>query len=600
MRGAADIDETARSQVDIALGLDRNLPAIDANEACIKLVLPVRYGRAIVIPDTAGIDHAGFTQSNGARDAVVIADEVRLEFDLAGTSDDVPVQVDLAALERHLAAGRHLNGLARLHGNRGIGIDRQRVQTGCLQPVCIQLQVILFLLASEHHGLGLGLGARQINGQLSAQCLGFRHPLACSIDRGGLHFAFEAQQGRLDIKAAGRLALDIRGLHVINGANDLGGLAEIPTGEILGDATDDTEILDVGIGLGNIDHRAPVRTDQLGGVDVTRGPEHGTAGIIEHRSRREGGFPLGDDIERTALRAPLGDGSGDTIQRAGDVGDGSALADIHPYFLAIEHAGLLQGRVTQLVAAQFQLDDVAADRHIDILYPRHVDQGAGRDGDLAVILHVRLGRIGRVFRGAQGDAAGVGADDRAPFHLDLLAHDLDPRGRLGQAIHRRGQIGLVGSRLGQTALGQSHLGPRAQSVIQRRGALRAAGLQQPFVALASGGSALAREQAHGAIGLHRGRRRNDTLLVHRESQQRGVALVRDHLAQIGDIAAIGDFHHQSAQGGIALRLLQIHLVAGRHRDDLAFRRAQGATIDHRGRRHDDAARFGGIDLRPLL
>ena len=130
--------------------------------------------------------------------------------------------------------------------------------------------------------------------------------------------------------------------------------------------------------------------------------------------------------------------------------------------------------------------------------------------------------------------------------------------------------------------------------------MRAAGLQQPFVALASGGSALAREQAHGAIGLHRGRRRNDTLLVHRESQQRGVALGRDHLAQIGDIAAIGDFHHQSAQRGIALRLLQVHLVAGRHRDDLAFRRAQGAAIDHRGRRHDDAARFGGIDLRPLL
>ena len=139
------------------------------------------------------------------------------------------------------------------------------------------MQVILFLLAAKHHCLGFRLGAGQIDGELTAQCLRFLSPLANPVDRGCLHFTLEIQQRRLDVQTASRLTLDIGQFDMIDRADDFGGLAEIPTREILGDAADDTEILDVWVGLGNIDHRTSVRTDQLGGIDVTRRPENGAA-----------------------------------------------------------------------------------------------------------------------------------------------------------------------------------------------------------------------------------------------------------------------------------------------------------------------------------
>ena len=129
MRGATDIDETARTEIDITLGLDRYLAAIDADEARVELVFPVGNRRTIIVPETAGIDHAGFAQPNVTGNAVVTADKMGLEFNIAGSNNDVAIEVDFTPLERHLATRRQLNGLTRLNRNGSIGIDRQRVQS---------------------------------------------------------------------------------------------------------------------------------------------------------------------------------------------------------------------------------------------------------------------------------------------------------------------------------------------------------------------------------------------------------------------------------------------------------------------------------------
>ena len=402
-----------------------------------------------------------------------------------------------------------------------------------------------------------------------------------------------------DLDGARALAFAIAALHLlashrIDLARDLAiGVERL---ELVGKA----DIQAIARGRADVVHLA-IGPVQLGGGAIAVGVLDAAARDVEHAVGARDHVAFGPDRDRTASGAALAYGSTHLSQITRHVGQRGALADVDGDGLAAQESIALQWCITQFVAAQLHVDEIALHRHANVDHTADIDAAALADIDPDAV----DGRQTRVLEHLpllRHDAhVAAGRDDRGTvFETDVATRDVDQRMGETLAVLRGGLVGKIRRDFGHAA-GAEHHGAGALALQL----LNPIDIDRLGRAVLDGG--IAADDADRPIEVHRRGGTHAAGLVHGQGGESDVAALGDDLAQAIDLALriVGDRAadvHASAAGVIADERIHLDQEAPQRRvgrrgqiylgprgqDGLALRRADHPLVHDVGREHDHA------------